>query len=240
MTTTEYTDDDFALDDEPVLPPPRPRRRLTPLTGALAAVLLVAVGFIGGVLVQKQAGDDGDGGLPDFAAAMRAGGMPGAAGGGAGAGAAGGMPGGAAGAAGDMGGAAGGPGGAAGSGGAAAGGAGMTVGEVTTVKGDTLYVRDASGNTVKVRAAKGATVTRTADAKPREIRPGEQVVVRGDSRDGTVTASSISAGDGAAGIAAFAGALGGGTGRGASSASGSGGSSGGDAVDQLFDDQDGR
>jgi len=195
-TTTEFTDD-FALDDEPALPPPRPRRRLTPLTAALTAVLLTALGFVGGVVVQKQAGDDG-GGLPGGFAAMRAGGMPG--------GASGGMPGGAAGDAG-----AGGPGSAA--------GAGVTVGEVTAVKGDTLYVRDATGNTVKVKAAKGATVTRTAEARPREVRPGEQVVVRGASRDGTVTASSIAAGAGRAGGAA---------------------GSGGDAVDQLFDDQDGR
>jgi multidrug efflux pump subunit AcrA (membrane-fusion protein) len=94
------------------------------------------------------------------------------------------------------------------------GGAGATVGEVVTVRGDTLYVRDASGNTVKVKAAKGATVMRTVESKPREIRPGEQVVVQGTSRNGTVTASSIAAG----------------------SSSSSSSSSGGGAVDQLFND----
>ena len=42
--------------------------------------------------------------------------------------------------------------------------AGATVGQVSSVDGKTLYVDDASGNTVKVRLAKGGTVTRTAKA----------------------------------------------------------------------------
>jgi hypothetical protein len=46
----------------------RPRRRgVTPVRGALAAVLLVAAGFTGGVLVQKHAG--GSGGATQNAAA---------------------------------------------------------------------------------------------------------------------------------------------------------------------------
>src|SRR5262245_23172028 len=66
--------------------PPRPRRKLlTPLTGALLAVLIAAGGFIGGVLVEKgQTGGGGGGGGPaaNFAAlASRAGGaFPGAGG----------------------------------------------------------------------------------------------------------------------------------------------------------------
>lgn len=202
MTMTE-TFDDHELDDEPVLPPPRPRRRLTPLTGALTAVLLVAVGFLGGALVQKHVGDDGG----------RAGGMP--------SGPPGGMP--------AM---------AAGGAGAAGGRAGATIGEVANVKGGVLYVTDADGNTLKVTAAKGATVTRTGDAEPREIRPGEQVVIEGEVRDGAISATSIRAGD----LSAAMGALGaGGPGGAPAAAAAGGGSTAGeqaerDAVDQSFED----
>jgi hypothetical protein len=42
--------------------PPRPRRKLvTPLTASLAAVLIAALGFIGGVKVQKSSADSGSG-----------------------------------------------------------------------------------------------------------------------------------------------------------------------------------
>ncbi len=102
-----------------------------------------------------------------------------------------------------------------------------------TVKGGTLYVRDASGNTVKVTAQKGATVTRTVDSEPREIRPGEQVVVQGPSRDGTIRATSITAGDATAGLSALmGGGFGGGSGARAGSAD--------DAVDSLFNDNGDR
>jgi hypothetical protein len=222
MTTTE-TYDAFELDDEAALPPPRPRRRLTPLSGALLAVLLVALGFVGGALVQKHVGEDGGAGAGGFSG-MPPGGMPaGMAAGGARAGAAGGA--------------------SAGSGSGAPGsGTGASVGEVTTVKGDVLYVTDASGNTVKVKAAKGATVTRTADARPREIRPGEQVVIQGATRDGTVTATSIRAGELGVAMAAIGGGAPGAAAApaGGTAAGGSGGGSGGGAVDQLFEDGSGR
>jgi hypothetical protein len=56
---TTWPEDDFTP------PAPRPRRRLlTPLTGALAAVLLVALGFIGGVEVQKHSGGSASTGAP--------------------------------------------------------------------------------------------------------------------------------------------------------------------------------
>ena len=76
-------------EDEPELPP-RPRRRLmTPLTGSLLGVLLLALGFIGGVLVQKgQEGSSspaaGAGGFASRLAALKTGartaGAPGTAG----------------------------------------------------------------------------------------------------------------------------------------------------------------
>ena len=65
--------------------PRRPRRKLaTPLTAALAAVLLAALGFIGGVQVQKSSADStsSGGGAAGFARARAAGGFtPGGAGG---------------------------------------------------------------------------------------------------------------------------------------------------------------
>src|SRR3954453_23877276 len=47
-------DDRYEFEDEAEIPP-RPRRRLvTPLTGALSAVVVAGLGFIGGVEVQKH------------------------------------------------------------------------------------------------------------------------------------------------------------------------------------------
>jgi hypothetical protein len=75
-------DDDWesvAHDDEGTLPR-RPRRRLvTPISAAFAAVLIAALGFFGGVQVQKSQGDDGGGGATNasqtgLAAARAAGG----------------------------------------------------------------------------------------------------------------------------------------------------------------------
>ena len=69
-----------------------------------------------------------------------------------------------------------------------------TAGEVTSVDGSTLYVQDASGNTLKVRAGKGADITRTAGAKAAAIHPGDTVVVQGETASsGTVVATSIQA-----------------------------------------------
>lgn len=153
--------------------PLRPRRRLTPLTGGLLAVLLVALGFVGGVLVQKGQGGQssaGGGGGARLAAALAS-----ARGGGSGAG-----------------GAAGARGGASLFGGAGGAG-GATFGTVATVDGDTLYVTDAQGNTLKVTAAKGASVTRSVDSSVRAIRPGSTVVVQGAAQHGAIVATSIRA-----------------------------------------------
>ena len=50
--------------------PPRPRRKLlTPLTGALAAVVLAGAGFIGGVQVQKHHGGSSNAAAPTNARA---------------------------------------------------------------------------------------------------------------------------------------------------------------------------
>jgi hypothetical protein len=58
--TVRYTDEpewiDEEIEEEDELPRRSRRRLLTPITGALAAVVLVAAGFFAGVQVQKSQG----------------------------------------------------------------------------------------------------------------------------------------------------------------------------------------
>jgi hypothetical protein len=181
--TTEMMDLEEAL-------PRRERRRLvTPVGVGAVAVALAAAGFFGGVQVQKSRGGTsaaaGTGAAAGRFAGARAGG-PGAAGG-ATAGAAG------AGAAGGAGATGAGAGGTA-RGGANGGAGGATVGDVSSVDGKTIYVDDSSGNTLRVRLAKGGTVTRTAKSTVTAIHPGDSVIVQGETTSsGTVVASAIRA-----------------------------------------------
>jgi hypothetical protein len=175
--TTVYEDPDMGFydDDEPQpvdTLPVRPRRTLlTPVSGGLLAVMLVAGGFIGGVQVQKHQGASGGGarnGLPAaFAARLAAGGgaAPGAASG-------------------------------AGTGAARAGGGsgGATAGTVANIKGSTLYVIGADGATVRVKTNDNSKVTRNAAGSVAHVHPGDTVVIQGSTASsGTVTASSITA-----------------------------------------------
>jgi hypothetical protein len=183
------------LDDESELPR-RPRRRLlTPIPLALLAVLLIACGFIGGVLVQKGQGgtaspSGGASGSPSGIAALK-GAVPGAS-------VAGGKS--SAGGSGAKGGASAFP--AIGG----AGGGGVTTGEVAFVRGSTLYVTDNQGNTVKVSAAAGSKVTKTVSAQANSIHPGATVVVLGSkAKNGSISASSISVSSAASGSATSAG-----------------------------------
>lgn len=172
--TTVYDDPDMGFydDDDPHRAdalPVRPRRTLlTPVSGGLLAIVLVAGGFIGGVQVQKHQGDSGSGarnGLPAAFAARLAQGGSGAAGG-------------------------------AGSGTARAGGdsGGATAGTVANIKGSTLYVTSADGTTVKVKTTDNSKVTRNASSSVASVHPGDTVVIGGSAASsGTVTASSITA-----------------------------------------------
>jgi hypothetical protein len=198
MSEPTITDETFEEEWEDELPA-RPRRRLRPVTVVLAAVLVAAGGFVAGALVQKHEG----GGTAAAATGRGAGGGFAALAGARRAGA----------------------GGGAGAGGAGAAGAGATVGQVSVVDGSTLYVTGAQGNTVRVRPAPGATVTRTVRSSVRSIRPGETVVVQGTTtRSGAISATSIRATAAGLGFGGFGGGGSGGSGRG-----GAGG-----AVDQLF------
>jgi len=162
--------DDAWTDEDPPELPRRPKRRLvTPWTLGLAAVLVAALGFIGGVQVQKGEQDDGAAsGLPAGLRAAMAGGAGGARGGAPGAG--------------------------ANAGGTADGASAPTMGEVASKDGSTLYVTDSSGATVKVKTNGNSKVTRTAKGKVSGVHPGDTVVITGSTNaNGTVTATQITA-----------------------------------------------
>lgn len=164
------------LEDEPEEAPARPRRKLlSPLPVTLFVILLVACGFFAGVEVEKgQSSSSTPGGFPAGLTALRSQGAGGAS------------KGSGTGPAGFLG---------AGTGGAPAGfsAGGLTTGEVTYLSGSTIYVTNTEGNTVKVKAPAGTTVTKTVSTSVHSVHPGDTVVVRGSqTKNGGVTAASIS------------------------------------------------
>ncbi len=204
LTDERLEDEDWM--EEPSELPRRPRRRLlgvggNPIALTLLAVLLIACGFIGGVLVEKgqsssSSSGGGAGGLAARFAALRSGAATGARSRSSDTGA-GGFPG--------------------------AAGAGRTSGEVSYLSGSTLYVTDAEGNTVKVLTSAGTTVTKTVSSHVKSIHPGETVTILGATgKNGTVSAETISVGSTGGGLAALFGA-----GRGGGPTATGGGASGG-------------
>ena len=203
--------------DEPLEElPPRPRRRLlgagangaggNPIFLALFGVLLIACGFIGGVLVEKgqssstSSSAGGGAGLASRFAALRGAAGTGTSTSGASAGA-GTSGGGASAAAG---------GGSFGRSGGATG-AGVTTGQVAYISGSTLYVTNAEGNTVKVTTAPASTaVTKTVKADVKGIHPGETVLITGAAgSNGAISAESIRVGGtGGSGLSALFGGSG--------------------------------
>ncbi len=169
--------------------PPRPRRRLLgasrdPRQLAMPAVLLIAIGFIAGVLVEKGQGSSSSssvsGGFASRLASLRS------AAGGGGSGGSGLLAeresgGGSLFAGRGSGALAGGPG---------AGGA--TIGQVAYISGRTLYVSTLEGNTVKVTTSAASTVSKTVSSSVHAIHPGETVVVTGSpGANGSIAAESI-------------------------------------------------
>ncbi len=72
------------------------------------------------------------------------------------------------------------------------GGQGPTAGTVASTSGSVIYVKDASGTTVRVRTTSASKVTRTASSTAEGIHPGDSVVVLGaTAKSGTVTADTI-------------------------------------------------
>lgn len=179
------------------------RKRRTPgLTLALIVLVAAAAAFIGGIEAQKHWGhtassSGASGGsraanLEALAArfgitgATGAGATPRRAFGGAGSGGATGFGGGSGGSG------ATGFGGGSGATGFGGFGGSATTGTVTLIKGSTLYVTDASGNTVKVRTSPSSAVTKTVTGSVKTLLPGQTVTILGtQGKDGTVTARSI-------------------------------------------------
>jgi hypothetical protein len=200
--------------DEPEELPRRPRRRLlTPVPIALAAVLLIACGFIGGVLVEKGQTSTSTSASAASGIASRFAALRGTRTGGE-------SPGGGA--------AASGSGGATGGSGGSAGGA--TTGQVAFIQGSTLYVTNTQGNTIKVNTSSGSTVTKTASSNVKSIHPGETVVIVGATgADGSVSAESIRVGaSGGGGLGSLFGS--GSTGASSSSGASSGGAGSGPSL----------
>jgi hypothetical protein len=173
---------------EPEELPRRPRRRLfgtgaNPIFLALLGALLIACGFIGGVLIEKGETSSGSGAGTGAAASLASrfralrGGT-----------------------------------GSASAGAAAGSSAGFTrptAGTVAYLAGSTLYVLNSEGNTVKVTTSPATSVTKTVNASVKGIHPGETVTVTGSTgSNGAVSAETISVGSSAGGLAALFGGSG--------------------------------
>lgn len=212
-------------DREPLTLPARPRRRW--LTGASAITLALATaagGFYAGVRVEKSRTTSSAG--PAGGAASRsaaAGGLRaalaarfGASGALAGSGSASGA-----------GAATGGFGGSRIGGFPSAGGGNASFGTVSSVDGRTLYLTDASGNTVKVTLSRATKLSKSVSVSRHAVRPGDTVVVQGlKQQNGTLVATSVA--DSGARAA-------GGAGRG----TGGGSAAGGGGLSSLFQSKGG-
>ncbi len=148
----------------------RRRKRLPAVTLALALLVSAAAAFIGGIEAQKHWGtstsSSAASGFPSGFAAAAASSRRGATGSGATSG----FP--------SFGGFGGGP-----------------SGTVTLIKGSTLYVTSASGNTVLVHTSATSRVSKTVSGSVKTIHPGDSVTVVGtQAKDGSYTARSVTIG----------------------------------------------
>jgi hypothetical protein len=182
--------------------PGRPRRQFFNRWSALLlALLLGGIGFFVGVRVEKSQLSSSSAGSRLAAAASSAAstGAAGRTGAGRFAG-----------------------GGGFGAGAGAAGGA--SFGTVASVNGNTIYVTDTSGNTVKVKLSGATKITKSESVGKGKIYPGDTVVISGvKGSNGTLNAATLSD------SGTRAGASGSGSGN-----SGSGASSASSAVNSLF------
>lgn len=154
--------------------PPQRRKGVPRITAVLGVGLLAAATFLAGIEAQKQWGGGGSSNAGGFAAARTAA-------------AAGNNPTARVGNDGATGPGAGGLFGSR--------GGGLTSGTVKLVKGSTLYVTTADGNTVKVNVPSSSTITKSVKAKVSAIKPGDTVTAIGASSNGVVKATSVRVGD---------------------------------------------
>jgi hypothetical protein len=165
-------DDPFDDDLEGRLKARTPLKLTSRTTLALSGTVLIVLGFIGGVMVQKNFGttSSSSANRGANAAGFNAGnGFPGAGGG-----------------------AAGGAAGAGGAGGTA--GRGATTGTVKLVDGSTIYLTTANGDTITVKTSGTTTVRLQQTATAKDIPVGSTVVVQGTAdADGIITATAVTA-----------------------------------------------
>ena len=166
-----------------------PRARLPRVTLALSAGILIALGFVGGVLAQKHYG--GSSGAAGRTSAL-ASSFAAARGTGAGAGAGRGRFGGGAGT-----GTGAGTGAGAGAGAGAGGFGGNSItGSITVVSGDTLYITASDGTVYTVKASGSTTVKLSSSGSLSQLKPGQTVTISGSQGSGgTVNATTITAGN---------------------------------------------
>ncbi|MFJ4666400.1 hypothetical protein [Kitasatospora purpeofusca] len=104
-------------------------------------------------------------------------------------------------------------GGGQGTGGQGGGQGGFTRGTVKAVDGTTVYLTDASGNTVKVTTGDSTKVQLNKEGKVGDLQPGQSVTVVGTPTDGGYAATQLVEGAAAGGFGG--GGFGGGPGAGA-------------------------
>jgi hypothetical protein len=143
----------------------RRQRKLPAVTAALVLAAMLALGVIGGIEGEKHWGAS-----TSVTGGSAATGFRGFAGRAAGAG-------------------------GLGRGGLAGGAAAGPSGTVTLIKGTTLYVTDATGNTVLVKTTAGSSVQKTTTGALGSVHPGDAVTVTGTQNgDGSYTARQITIG----------------------------------------------
>lgn len=162
-----------------------PRPKLPIVTTALVGLLVLGLGFVGGVWIEKNHGSSNSGrsAAAAFGAARAARtGAAGATAGGTGATTRG------------------------GTGAGATGTSGVTAGTVTLIDGDNMYVTTTSGSVVKVKTTTATKVTANESVPLSKVAPGSTVVVQGTTNsDGTVSATSVSQGGTTGGFGGFGG-----------------------------------
>jgi hypothetical protein len=157
-------EDSDALDDGGFVPGRARRRWLTPRSALLLAVIVGFVGFYAGVREEKShaSGSTSAGAVSAASTARGSSSRTGRF-----------------------------PSFGAGAPGAAAGG-GATTGTVSSIKGDTVYVKESSGNTVAVKLLDTTKVTKSESVSGNSVHPGDSVVIEGSSgSSGTVTATAV-------------------------------------------------
>ena len=153
-----------------------PGQRVPRFTMLLLAAVLVAVGFTGGVLLQKHAVAGATAtGLPSFGAGFPSGAFPGSGGG-------------------QLPGAGGSSGAGSSNGSASSAGSPVVVGTVVRVQGTTVIVKDFGGKEHKVTTTSDTTITQSASIPASQLTPGQSVRVDGSKKsDGAIVATSVTA-----------------------------------------------